>query len=153
MSINAFYIILAICVVVIVASVYFIAKQLKQNKERAARIAAGEARLKEERAKRVDSIRIIMKAIEEDEKLNWTEASIRVKNLLDQLSIDLSEHEDVQAIYELEESTQHIPTHEQWNTLPLSARRKYQAEMEALESKHLERLRRAKVYLANYSFE
>lgn len=153
MSTNAFWIILLVCLVVIGVSIYFIARQLKLNRVREERIKAGEVRLQEERAKRIESIQIIMRAVEEDEKLTWTEASIRVKNLLDQLSIDLSEHEDVQAIYAIEENTQHIPTHDQWNALPLSARRKFQTEMDSLESAHVERLRRAKVYLLAYSFD
>lgn len=153
MSIDSFVIILAVCAVVICVSVVVIARQLKQNKERAARIRAGEERLQEERAKRVDSIRILMQAVEEDDKLTWTEAAIRVKNLLDQLGMDLSEHDHVRAIYIVEENTQHIPTHDQWNDLPLKARRKYRDEMEALEAKHIEQLRQAKRTLLEYEFE
>lgn len=153
MSIGAFSIILALCFAVIGVSIYFIVKQLKLNRQREERIQAGEQRLKEERAKRIESIQVIMQAIEQDEKLTWTEASIRVKNLLDQLSVDLSEHEHVQAIYAVEAGTQHIPTHEQWNTLPLSARRKFRDEMEALETKHIEQLRQAKIYLLAYKFD
>lgn len=153
MSTNAFLIALAICFAVIGVSIYVIVKQLKQNKLREERIREGEERLSEERSKRIESIQILMQAVEEDEKLTWTEAAIRVKNLLDQLSIDLSEHESVKAIYLMEQHTQHIPTHEQWNDLPASARRKYRDEMEALESKHIDQLRQAKAALLTYSFE
>lgn len=153
MSISVFTSVLVICLAVIGVSIYVIAKQLKLNRQRAERIQAGELRLKEERAKRIESIQVIMQAIEQDEKLTWTEAAIRVKNLLDQLSVDLSEHEHVQAIYAIEEGTQHIPTHEQWNTLPLQARRKYRDEMDALEAKHIEQLRQAKLYLLAYKFD
>ncbi|SBS34053.1 hypothetical protein MAQ5080_02761 [Marinomonas aquimarina] len=153
MSISVFVSVLAVCLIVIGVSIYFIVKQLKLNRQRAERIQAGEQRLKEERAKRIESIQVIMQAIEQDEKLSWTEASIRVKNLLDQLSVDLSEHEHVQAIYAIEAGTQHIPTHDQWNELPLQARRKFRDEMEALEAKHIEQLRQAKTYLLAFKFE
>lgn len=153
MSISVFSITLAVCFAVIGLSIYFIVKQLKLNRQRDERIQAGELRLKGERAKRIESIQVIMQAIEQDEKLTWTEAAIRVKNLLDQLSVDLSGHEHVQAIYAIEAGTQHIPTHEQWNELPLKARRKYRDEMEALEMKHLEQLRQAKIYLLAYQFD
>lgn len=153
MSIDSFVIALLVSAVVIVVSLIAITKQLKQNRARAERIQAGEDRLQEERAKRIESIRILMKAVEEDEKLTWTEAAIRVKNLLDQLGVDLSEHEHVRAIYVVEENTQHIPTHDQWNDLPLKARRKYRDEMEALEAQHIEQLRQAKQTLLAYSFE
>ena len=153
MSISAFLIALAVCFAVMGISIYFITKQLKQNRARDERIKAGELRLQEERAKRIESIQVIMQAVEADEKLTWSEAAIRVKNLLDQLSVDLSEHEHVQAIYAMEEGTQHIPTYEQWNELPLKARRKYRDEMEALEAKHIDQLRQAKAYLLAYKFD
>lgn len=153
MSTTSYFIALAVCLLVIVASIYFISRQLKLNKQRADRIQAGEQRLQEEREKRIESVRILMQAIEEDDKLTWTEAAIRVKNLLDQLSIDLSEHESVSAIYVIEQNTQHIPTHDQWNELPLKARRKYLDEMDALEAKHLEQLRQAKIDLLAYKFD
>ncbi|SBT17167.1 hypothetical protein MGA5115_01269 [Marinomonas gallaica] len=153
MSTTSYFIALAVCLLLIVASIYFISRQLKLNKQRADRIQAGEQRLQEERAKRVESVRILMQAIEEDDKLTWTEVAIRVKNLLDQLSIDLSEHESVSAIYVIEQNTQHIPTHDQWNELPLKARRKYRDEMDALEAKHLEQLRQAKIDLLAYKFD
>lgn len=153
MSTNAFWVSLVVCFAIIGISIYFIVRQLKLNKVRAERVAAGETRLHEERAKRIESIQILMRAVEEDEKLTWTEASIRVKNLLDQLSVDLSDHEDVKAIYAVEENTQHIPTHDQWNELPLTARRKFQAEMDRLETTHIEKLRKAKEYLLTYSFD
>lgn len=153
MSTTSYFIALAVCLLVIVASIYFISRQLKLNKQRADRIQAGEQRLQEERAKRIESVRILMQAIEEDDKLTWTEAAIRVKNLLDQLSIDLSEHDSVSAIYVIEQNTQHIPTHDQWNELPLKARRKYRDEMDALEAKHLAQLRQAKIDLLAYKFD
>ncbi|MGB2065235.1 DUF2489 domain-containing protein [Marinomonas gallaica] len=153
MSTTSYFIALAVCLLLIVASIYFISRQLKLNKQRADRIQAGEQRLQEERAKRIESVRILMQAIEEDDKLTWTEVAIRVKNLLDQLSIDLSEHESVSAIYVIEQNTQHIPTHDQWNELPLKARRKYRDEMDALEAKHLEQLRQAKIDLLAYKFD
>ncbi|WP_425641807.1 DUF2489 domain-containing protein [Marinomonas gallaica] len=153
MSTTSYFIALAVCLLLIVASIYFISRQLKLNKQRADRIQAGEQRLQEERAKRIESVRILMQAIEEDDKLTWTEVAIRVKNLLDQLSIDLSEHESVSAIYVIEQNTQHIPTHDQWNELPLKARRKYRDEMDALEAKHLEQLRQAKNDLLAYKFD
>lgn len=153
MSITSFLVAMAVCIMVIAVSIYFILKQLKLNRQRMGRIQAGEARLKEERAKRIESIKVIMQAIEEDEKLTWAEAAIRVKNLLDQLSVDLSGHESVKAIYIFEKNTQHIPTHDQWNELPLKARRKYRAEMDALEAEHIEQLRQAKAYLLAYNFD
>ena len=153
MSIDSFVIALVVCAVVIGLSIFFIAKQLKQIRLRTERIEAGETRLHEERAKRIDSIRILMRAVEEDEKLTWTEASIRVKNLLDQLGLDLSQHEHVQAIYTVEQNTQHIPTHDQWNDLPLKARRQYRDEMDALIAQHIEQLRLAKQALLEYKFE
>lgn len=153
MSTSVYYALIILCLGVIGVSVYFIFRQLKLNEQRKLRIEAGESRLKEERAKRIESIQVILQAVEQDDRLTWTEAAIRIKNLLDQLSLDFSEHEAVKAIYVLEEHTQHIPTHEQWSELPLQARRKYKSEMDALETRHVEQLRQAKHYLLAYKFE
>lgn len=153
MSFTAFTILLIVCIAVISASLWFIARQLKLNRLREERIKAGESFVAEERQKRIDSIQILLKAVGADEKLTWIETSIRVKNLLDQLSVDLSQHDDISAFYIVTEKTEHIPTHEQWKDLPKEARAKFSKEMDGYESEYLEHLKRAKTALLVYSFD
>ncbi len=151
MSLTVFFLVLFACVVVMGVSLWFIRQQLQANQLRAERIQAGEARYQEERQKAVDSIRVLLKVAGTDE-VNWIEASIRIKNLLDRLSIDLSEHEDISVFYLVTEKTEHIPTHEQWRSLPKQAKNKFQKEMDGYEKAHLEDLKKAKTSLLAFDF-
>ncbi|MBJ7538930.1 DUF2489 domain-containing protein [Marinomonas transparens] len=149
MSVTTFLIALFLALGVMVISIGFIFHQLKLSRVRENKIREGEERLREERQKRIDSIKVLLKVAGTDE-LNWIEASIRIKNLLDQLSIDLSAHEDIVAFYIIEEKTQHIPTHEQWGSLPKMAKVKFCNEMDAYEAEYKGHLHRAKVALLAY---
>lgn len=153
MSFIEFLLLIIVCFVVIAISLRVIFRQLKLNRLRDARVQEGEKFVAEERQKRVDSIQILLKVVGTDQQLGWVETSIRVKNLLDQISVDLSEHEDISAFYIVTEKTEHIPTHEQWKDLPKNARVKYRNEMDLYEIEHLEHLKRAKVALQAYSFD
>ncbi|PYF79248.1 uncharacterized protein DUF2489 [Marinomonas alcarazii] len=152
MSFTAFLVVLIGCVGVIAVSLWFIGRQLKMNKLREEKIRAGEDRFLEERQKRIDSIRVLLKAVGTEE-LNWIEASIRIKHLLDQLSEDLSTHEDISAFYIITEKTMHIPTHEQWRDLPKPAKMKFRLEMDGYEVEYAEHLQRAKDSLLAYDFK
>lgn len=152
MSFSVFMIVLLCCVGVIVVSLWFIRHQLKLNKAREEKIRAGEERFNEERQKRIDSIRVLLKTVGTEE-LNWIEASIRIKHLLDQLSEDLSAHEDISVFYIITEKTQHIPTHEQWESLPKPAKMKFRLEMDSYEVEHAEHLQRARTSLMAYGFK
>jgi hypothetical protein len=151
MSSSTFLIALLCSLVVIIISLWFIRHQLKLNQMREDRIRAGEDRFIEERQKRIDGIQVLLSVAGTDE-VNWIEASIRIKHLLDQLSVDLSSHEDIRAFYIIAEKTEHIPTHEQWKDLPKAARGKYLKEMEMYEKEHAEHLMRAKAALMAYRF-
>lgn len=153
MSFIEFLLLIIVCFVVIAISLRVIFRQLKLNRLRDARVQESEKFVAEERQKRVDSIQILLKVVGTDQQLGWVETSIRVKNLLDQISVDLSEHEDISAFYIVTEKTEHIPTHEQWKDLPKNARMKYRNEMDLYEIEHLEHLKRAKVALQAYSFD
>ncbi|MDP5056677.1 MAG: DUF2489 domain-containing protein [Marinomonas hwangdonensis] len=150
MSFDAFLIAILCSLVVIAISLWFIRQQLKLSQVREEKIRAGEARYEEERQKRVDSIRVLLMAAGSNE-LNWVEASIRIKHLLDQLGVNLADHEDISAFYVMTEKTAHIPTHEQWKDLPKSAKDKFLKEMQAYEQEHAEHLLRAKSSLMSYS--
>ncbi len=151
MSLTVFFLALLACVVVMGISLWFIRQQLKASQLRAERIQAGEARYREERQKAVDSIRVLLKVAGTDE-VNWIEASIRIKNLLDKLSLDLSEHKEISVFYLVTEKTEHIPTHEQWRSLPKQAKNKFQKEMDGYEKAHVEDLKKAKVSLLAFDF-
>ena len=151
MSLSTFFVFLIVSVVIILISLWFIRQQLVQNRLRQARLAAGEERYIEEKQKRIDSIKVLLKSSDTNE-LSWIEASIRIKNLLDQLGIDLSSDENVSAFYIVTENTAHIPTHEQWKVLPQEAKVKFRNEMTRYEEQYKEHLLRARDSLMTYEF-
>lgn len=149
MSANVHLIGLFLSMIVIVVSLLFIRHQLKLNQAREEKIRAGEARYDEERQKRVDSVRVLL-TVAGSAELNWIEASIRIKHLLDQLGVDLSAHDDISVFYIITEKTAHIPTHEQWKTLPKMAKDKFSKEMQSYEKEYAEHLSRGKSSLTSY---
>ncbi|GAB3486130.1 DUF2489 domain-containing protein [Marinomonas epiphytica] len=151
MSITTFLVFLVVSLLVIAVSIWFIVRQIKLNKARAQKIKQGEERVREERNKRIDSIRVLLKAADSEE-MNWIEASIRIKNLLDQLGVDLSEKGNISVFYQIEELTQHIPTHDQWKALPITARAKFLKEMDGYEEKYKNQLLEARTELLSYDF-
>lgn len=151
MSLTVFFVFLFIAVGIMAVSIWFIFRQIRLNRERNQRIMDGEARIVAERQKRVDSIEVLLKVANTDE-MGWVEASIRIKNLLDQLGVDLSAHEDISAFYIMTEKTMHIPTHDQWSSLPKDAKRKFRKEMSKYEAELSEHLLRAQQSLSQYRF-
>lgn len=151
MSFNEFFVFLLVCVLVMGASIWMIFRQLKVMRAREEKVREGEERVAKERQSRIESIQILLKTVGSEE-LGWIETSIRVKNLLDQLGMDLSDHQEIGAFYDITAKTEHIPTHDQWNTLPQTARSKYRKEMQQYEAEYLERLQRAKNALLAHSF-
>ncbi|BFM49551.1 DUF2489 domain-containing protein [Marinomonas sp. THO17] len=151
MSLTVFFGVLLVSLVVMAISIWFIRQQLKANKQREERIKAGEARYQEERQKAIDSIQVLLKVAGTDE-VSWVETCIRVKHLLDRLSMDLSSHDAISVIYDITAKTEHIPTHDQWRTLPKQAKRNFQKEMETYEKDYADALQQAKASLLAYDF-
>lgn len=136
-------------VLIISVLVWVIVRQLKQDGNRKKDMKDAEATLLEGRKKRIESIHVLLKVVGSEE-LGWMEASIRVKTLLDQLSLDLSEHETIGVFYKVYAQTEHIPTHEGWNNLPKDARRKFRIEMMKCEAQYQDELEQARVALLEY---
>lgn len=149
MSLGVFWLAMVACLVVIVVSGRFIIRHLNNTKMQRQEIEKLKQQVQEERGKKIDSIRILLQAAGSEE-LGWIEASIRVKVLLDQLSVDLSDHEDICTFYRIYELTEHIPTHEGWNQLPSSARQAFRKEMLGYERDYVENLIKAKAALQLY---
>ena len=135
--------------VAILGSAWVIRRQLLADKRRREEMKQAEERLVEGRKKRIESIQVLLSVVGSDE-LGWMEASIRVKTLLDQLSIDLSDHDSIKVFYQVYAETEHIPTHEAWNNLPKEARQKFRMQMMKCEAKYLDQLEAAKKALLQY---
>lgn len=149
MSTTSFIFAIASGLFIIGALVWVIVRQLKLNNKRSLAMKEAEQTVIEGRQKRIESIQVLLKVVGSEE-LGWMEACIRVKTLLDQLSIDLSEHETIGVFYKVYAQTEHIPTHEGWSDLPKDARRKFRMELLKCEAQYLDELEQAKLALLNY---
>jgi len=99
----------------------------QQNKARAARLdqQASEQRAQRERVNK--SIQVIAQAVHSDD-LTMTEASIRIRVLLDSLGVADSVREEFSAFYELAEATEHIPILDDWKALPTKKKMAFDRE-------------------------
>ena len=149
MSTTSFMLAIISGLMVILILAWVISRQLKLDKKRQQEMDEAEKTVLEGRKKRIESIQILLKVVG-SEDLGWMEASIRIKTLLDQLSIDLSDHETIGVFYKVYAQTEHIPTHEGWNDLPKEARRKFRMEMMKCEARYQDELEQAKVALLEY---
>jgi hypothetical protein len=149
MSTTTFILAIGLGFLIIVALAWVISRQLKLDKKRKQEMEEAQKTVLEGRNKRIESIRVLLKVVG-SEDLGWMEASIRIKTLLDQLSLDLSDHEIISVFYKVYAQTEHIPTHEGWSELPKDARKKFRMELMKCEAKYLDELERAKIALLEY---
>ena len=149
MSISLFLVLLVFGVLAITFLLKTIRSQLKKEKDRASFERETNSKKQEARGKIIESIHILLKVVGSEE-LGWIETSIRVKNLLDQLSIDLSEHDSIGVFYKVYAETEHIPTHEGWSILPKSAKNAFRKTLAKCESKYASELEQGKKDLLAY---
>ncbi|MCP8688744.1 DUF2489 domain-containing protein [Marinobacterium sedimentorum] len=143
--------------VIITASSWYIVVHLRalrqQRQQREARQSQAEAKAREQRQYLIDSIRVIARAMSEDEKMTLTEGSIRLKVLLDNLMPELHHNPDFEIISTHYEATRHIPYLKEWTSLEPSQQRRYRQEMDVLEKQHRDALLRAAAKLHEYPLD
>ena len=124
-------------VVILVLSAIAIHLQLKLRKQKAkqqAQLEELERVAIEQRERLNKSIQIIALGLQDDQ-MTLTEASIRIKVLLDGLGVDESVRQEYVAFYELAKATDHIPILEEWKALSLKKRLAFDKERVAQEEK------------------
>ncbi|HYQ39617.1 MAG TPA: DUF2489 domain-containing protein [Pseudomonas sp.] len=82
-----------------------------------------------------------------DERLPLIEGAIRIKVLLDNYSIPLSNHEHCRVFHALFDATSGIPSHTGWKVLTASERRQHEQRCSALELQHKAAARRGARWL------
>lgn len=83
------------------------------------------------------SIQVIAQGLMEDQ-LSLTEAAIRIRGLLDALSVSESVREEFSAFYLLADSTRHIPILDAWKALKTKDKLVFDRQRMQLESDHKE---------------
>nr|WP_067291546.1 DUF2489 domain-containing protein [Marinobacterium profundum] len=143
--------------VIIVALSWYIVTHLRalkeQRQQREAFQIQAETKAREQRQYLIDSIRVIARAMSEDEKMTLTEGSIRLKVLLDNLMPELHQNPDFEIISTHYEATRHIPFLKGWKSLERSQQRRFRQEMDVLEQQHRDGLLRAAAKLHEYPLD
>ncbi|MBV2134641.1 DUF2489 domain-containing protein [Pseudomonas sp. MAP12] len=82
-----------------------------------------------------------------DEQLPLIEGAIRIKILLDNYNIQLSNHERCRVFHTLFDETSGIPTHAAWKALTAAERRQHDKRFSELELQHKAAARKAARWL------
>jgi len=150
MSVISVLILLVLGLAVIFLLLWVIFSQIKKDKIRSELIKNTQAQSQAARVKIIESIQVLLK-VADTKELGWIEASIRIKALLDQLSVDLSEHDVIGVFYKVYVETEHIPTHDGWNALPKNAKTAFRKTFQECETKYEHELIAGKNALLAYA--
>lgn len=98
-----------------------------------------------------ESIRVLAMAVEEDQ-MEYSEACLRIKGLLDHLEPELMQHQPYRVFQEVHDQIAHMPTHEARQQTETRFVEKMDAERRAVEERHHDRIRRAATALRGHTF-
>lgn len=111
-----------------------------------ARQKAAEAAGRERRERLGGDLRVLAGSLL-DEQLPLIEGAIRIKVLLDNYDLGISNHAHCQVFHVLFEATAGIPTHAAWKALPRDVRRQHEKHFSELELQHKAAARKAARWL------
>jgi len=117
---------LTVLAVLIVLALALVAGVL-QYRARAATLEEQASQQRAQRERVNKSIQVIASSVPSDD-ITMTEASIRIRVLLDSLSVEDSVREEFSAFYELAEATEHIPILDGWKALPTKKKMAFDRE-------------------------
>ncbi|MFI8479771.1 DUF2489 domain-containing protein [Pseudomonas sp. NPDC078700] len=89
----------------------------------------------EQRQRLSEDLKILASSLLEGQ-LPLIEGAIRIKVLLDNFDISLSQDARCQVFHQLYEATAHVPTHADWKALDKTSRRQHEKNFTELELQH-----------------
>lgn len=128
--------VLIIFVLAAVAGYYLRALHLAQKKQ-ARQLAELEQAAANQRQRVNDSIQIIARTLLDD-GVGLTEASIRIRVLLDALQVGKELREEFVAFYTVADKTSHIPILQEWKKLSRRKQFQFEREMAGIEGEYKE---------------
>tara|TARA_B110000014_G_C19691149_1_gene362174 strand:- start:115 stop:564 length:450 start_codon:yes stop_codon:yes gene_type:complete len=131
------------------AYLHFLLRQKERQQRDAQRQLQEKAKEKREQVNA--SIQILAQSCGVDQ-LSFTEASIRIRGLLNSLSVGEAIREEFSAFYQLADATAHIPVLAEWKKLSRSEQNNLQREREKLEQQHREFVQSAAKRILGRSF-
>ncbi len=107
---------------------------------------------RERRDRMIESIRILAMAVEENQ-VEYSEACLRIKGLLDHVAPDLLEQPPYRVFLEVHDRIQHMPTHRARQQTDTHFVQKMDEERFALERQHADAIRRAATAIRHHEFD
>ncbi|MDX1589569.1 MAG: DUF2489 domain-containing protein [Oleiphilaceae bacterium] len=151
MSLAAQWSLIILGLALIAGLLWYIQRQRKQLRA----IHRSRAKTRELQAKRhesmIESIRLLAMTAEQ-EQVEYSEACIRIKGLLDHVAPHLLAREPYSVFQTMYEKTEHMPTHEARKQADPELIRQLDEERFALEREHGEAIQRAVVAIREYDF-
>ncbi len=135
----------------IVLLVAFIVRQSRTLQDSRKRQAKTETFQKERRENMVESIRVLAMAVEEDQ-VEYSEACLRIKGLLDHVAPELLEQAPFRVFQEVHDLIQHMPTHRARQETEGRFVEKMDRERLAVEEEHADAIRRAATAIRHHPF-
>ncbi|MGM0767781.1 MAG: DUF2489 domain-containing protein [Pseudomonadota bacterium] len=129
----------------------FILRQARLLRQSRQRNDKNRAFREERRQSMVESIRVIAMAVEEDQ-VEYSEACLRLKGLLDHVAPELLERSPYRVFREVSDQLQHMPTHRARQATETRFIEKMDRERLALEAQHADAIRRAATALRQHPF-
>jgi len=129
----------------------FIRRQTRILAREKARREKAEAFQQQRRKSMIESIRLIALAVEEDQ-VEYSEACLRIKGLLDHVAPELLDQEPFGIFLEVHNKLQHMPTHRTRQATETRFVEKMDRERLAVEREHAKDIREAASAIRNYPF-
>ena len=143
---------IAIGLVIIGALLVYIWRQSRLLSEQRLRQKKTEEFQARRRDEMIESIRIIAMAVEEDQ-VEYSEACLRLKGLLDHVAPDLLEKSPFRVFQEVHDKIQHMPTHRARQATDTRLVEKMDKERHAVEKAHSDEVRRAATAIRHHRFD
>ncbi|MCX2795052.1 DUF2489 domain-containing protein [Microbulbifer thermotolerans] len=114
---------------------YYLRKLHLAQKQQAQQLGELEQAAADQRQRVNDSIQIIARTLLDD-GVGLTEASIRIRVLLDALQVEQGVREEFVVFYTVAEKTSHIPILKEWKKLPRKKQFQFEREMAKIEDEY-----------------
>lgn len=137
--------------IAIIALLGFIRRKkvaLSENRKRQDKAEAFQAK---RRQNMIDSIRVIAVAVEENQ-IEYSEACLRIKGLLDHIAPQLMEKPPFRVFLEVYEQLRHMPTHQARQDTEARFVDKMDKERFEVEERHADEIRRAATAIRHHAF-
>lgn len=146
------WVLIAAGVVAIALLARFIWQRTRLMRQQTQREARTQAFQNERREQMIESVRVLAMSVEQDQ-VEYSEACLRIKGLLDHLDPALLEQTPYRVFQEMHDALEHMPTHQARQDTASRFVRKLDAQRFELEQTHADAIRRAATAIRHHTFK